>query len=381
MDKKRLIAFTQDIIRVRSMSGEEQAVVARIKAEMETLGFDRLWVDDFGSVIGLIEGAKPGPTLLMDGHCDIVDARASDWKHDPFGAVIEDGWLYGRGVADMKGGLAGMIYAAASVDRSKLAGKVAVSATVLEEVMEGVALKQVMDVLKPAGVIIGKSTNFALNRAQRGRAEIVIETVGKSAHSSSPQAGVCAVHKMIELMNAVEAIPMSSNPIMGKGQFCLTDIISEPFPGHSVVPNRCRVSYDRRTIPGETPESLLESIHALPELKDIEYTVTILDGEEKTYTGKTLKGLKFFPAWAFEEDNFLVDAALRGLRASGFDPKLGSFGFCTNGSYSAGVANVPTIGFGPGTEPDAHTVNEHVKVSDLERAADGFLGMIQSILS
>lgn len=381
MDKQRLIAFTQELIRERSMSGEEQIVVAKVVAEMKALGFDKVWVDEYGSAVGVINGEKPGKTLLMDGHCDIVDARAADWKHDPFAAVIDEGYLYGRGVADMKGPLAAMIYAAASVDRSQLAGKVAVSATVLEEVMEGVALQQVMNVLKPEAVIIGESTNFSLNRAGRGRAEIVVETIGKSAHSSSPQAGLCAVHEMISLMEAVEAIPMPSHPAMGNAQICLTDMVSEPFPGHSVVPNRCRVSYDRRLVPGETPESVLAEIRALPQLKTIQYTLTVLDGEEKTYTGKTLNGLKFFPAWVFEEDHPLVTAALKGLLSSGFDSRLGSFGFCTNAAYSAGIAGVPTIGFGPGTEPDAHTVNEKMKVSDIERAADGYLGMIQAILA
>jgi putative selenium metabolism hydrolase len=381
MDKQSLVFFAQELIRERSMSGEEKAVVNKIVTRMKALAYDKVWVDEFGSAVGVIEGAKPGKTLLLDGHCDIVDARAEDWKHDPFAAVIDGGYLYGRGVADMKGPLAAMIYAAGSVDRSKLAGKVVVSASVLEEVMEGVALQQVMNAVNPDAVIIGESTNFTLNRAGRGRAEIVVETIGKSAHSSSPQAGLCAVHEMMRLMQAVEAIPMPSHPAMGKAQICLTDIVSEPYPGHSVVPNRCRVSYDRRLVPGETPESILATIKALPELKDIQYTMTVLDGEEKTYTGKTLKGLKFFPAWAFEEDHPLVQAALSGLQASGFEPKLGSFGFCTNAAYSAGIAGVPTIGFGPGTEPDAHTANERMKITDIERAADGYLGMIQSILA
>ena len=381
MDKQRLVSFTQGLIRERSLSGEEQAVVAKITAEMTTLGFDRVWVDEFGSAIGVIHGDLPGPILLLDGHCDIVDAVPADWKHHPFEAVIEDGYLYGRGVADMKAALAGMIYAAASVDRRTLHGSVAVSATVLEEVMEGVALQQVMDALHPAAVIIGESTNFTLNRAGRGRAEIVAETFGRSAHSSSPQAGLCAVHEMIRLMQAVETAPMPAHPVIGSAQITLTDIISEPYPGHSVVPNRCRVSYDRRLVPGETPEGIVAAIQSLPGLENIKFRFTVLDGEEKTYTGKVLKGLKFFPAWSFDEGHPIIQAALHGLHSAGLPTRLGSFGFCTNGAYSAGVAGIPTIGFGPGIEPDAHTVNERMKIKDIERAAEGFLGMIQSILS
>jgi putative selenium metabolism hydrolase len=247
--------------------------------------------------------------------------------------------------------------------------------------MEGVALQQVMEVLQPAAVIIGESTNFTLNRAGRGRAEVVVETFGRSAHSSSPQAGLCAVHEMMRLMQAVEAAPMPVHRVIGAAQIVLTDIISEPYPGHSVVPNRCRVSYDRRLVPSETPEGILAGINDLPGLQNVQFRTTVLAGEEKTYTGKSLKGLKFFPAWSFEEDHPIVQASLRGLQAVGIPTRLGSFGFCTNGAYSAGVAGIPTIGFGPGTELDAHTVDERIKVEDIKRAAYGFWGMILSILS
>ena len=238
-----------------------------------------------------------------------------------------------------------------------------------------------MDRIKPDAVIIGEATQFTLNRGGRGRAEIVLETIGKSAHSSSPQAGLCAVHEMMRLIQVVENAPMLSNPVVGKAQVCLTDIVSTPFPGHSVVPNCCRVSYDRRLVPGETPQSVLDGIRNLPGTQDIQYTLDILDGEEKTYTGKMLKGLKFFPAWALSEDHPLVTVAQEGLRASGFDAMLGAYAFCTNGAYSAGIAGVPTIGFGPGSETDAHTVNERMAVNDIQRAAEGYLGMIYAILS
>ncbi len=112
----------------------------------------------------------------------------------------------------------------------------------------------------------------------------------------------------------------------------------------------------------------------------MQYRFTVMEGEEKTYTGKLLKGLKFFPAWSFAEDHPVVQAALRGLKSAGLPTQLGSFGFCTNGSYSGGIAGIPTIGFGPGIEADAHTVNERMKINDIIHAAEGFAGIIQSIL-
>ena len=176
LDVSKLINFTQSLVRIPSFSVQEKAVVERVIEEMHSLGFDRAWIDEYGSAIGVIEGAHSGPTLLLDGHCDTVGAIPADWSHDPFGAEIVGDVMYGRGTADMKGNLAAMLYAAASVDRGQVAGRVAVSATVNEELMEGPTLKAVMDVLHPDGVVIGEATRLNLNRGGRGRAEVVVET-------------------------------------------------------------------------------------------------------------------------------------------------------------------------------------------------------------
>lgn len=382
IDAERLIAFTQSLVRERSLSGQERAVVELILAEMRALGFDRAWADVNGSAIGMVEGASTGPTLLLDGHCDTVGiAPGSHWTRDPFGAEIEDGCLYGRGVADMKGALAAMLHAAASVDRARLAGRVVVSATVVEEVMEGVSLRAVMDAVRPDYVVIGEATELALNRGGRGRAEIQLETLGQPAHSSSPQLGINAVHRMLPVVSAIERLPLQQHPIVGEALLVLTDIISDPYPGHSVVPSRCRVTYDRRLLPGETPESVLGAIMSLPEAAQADLVATLAEGEHATYTGQMLRGQKFFPAWILEESHPLVESASRGLQAAGLAPRLGAYRFCTNAAYSAGVAGVPTVGFGPGSEGDAHVVDERLELRALIAAARGYRGIIEAMLA
>jgi putative selenium metabolism hydrolase len=346
---------------------------------MKSLGFDRVWVDDFGSVIGWIEGNLPGPTLLLDGHCDTVDAYAPDWKHDPWGGEIEIGRLYGRGAADMKGSLAAMVHAVGNLKRGELRGQVAVSATVSEEVAEGGAFKAVVEALRPDFVVIGEATQLNLNRGGRGRAEIQITTFGRSAHSSSPEAGRCAVTDMLRLIQAIADLPISMDPFLGAGSIVLTDIISEPYPGHSVIPYRCQVTYDRRLLPGESKASLLTELSSLPGLEDIEYSLKLADIEERTYTGKQLRGEKFFPAWLLPETHPFVQTALNGLQSAGLKPDIGAYRFCTNAAYSAGIAGIPTIGFGIGREEDAHTVDESIAVDDLLKAALGYQGIIQSI--
>lgn len=381
MNIKRLISFTQALVSQQSLSGQEKPVVERILKEMHDLGFDQVEVDENGSAIGLIEGAASGPTILLDAHCDTVGiAPGVPWRYDPFEAKIENETIYGRGSADMKGALAAMIHAAASLDRAGLAGRVAVSATVMEEVMEGASLQTVMERVKPDFVVIGESTGLNLNRGGRGRAEIQLETIGQPAHSSSPQLGRNAVLDMLPLVAAIEKLPLPSHPLMGPAILALTDIISDPYPGYSVIPSRCRVTYDRRLLPGETPEDVLGVITNLPEAAGITLHARIAQGEHQAYTGATLRGSKFFPAWLLPEDHSLVQTALQGLRSAGLNPSLGAYRFCTNAAYSAGVAAVPTVGFGPATEGDAHIVNEHLSLEALVAAAQGYRGIIKAVV-
>src|ERR1700687_2176138 len=116
IDTDRLTNFTRSLVQTQSLTGEKDPVVELILAEMRDLGYDRAWADENGSAGGVIEGAQPGPTLLLDSHCDTVGiAPGSTWPRAPFGGQVDGAYLYGRGAADMKGALAAMVYAAAAV--------------------------------------------------------------------------------------------------------------------------------------------------------------------------------------------------------------------------------------------------------------------------
>ncbi|GIV77213.1 MAG: peptidase [Litorilinea sp.] len=386
MNQERLVQFARELVQLPSLSGQEQAVARRVQAEMEALGFDQVTVDENGSVIGVIEGREPGNTLLLDAHTDTVDVTSGvPWQRDPFSGAVVDGALHGRGSADMKGALAAMVHAAASLDRSHLRGRVVVSASTLEEVLEGIALQAVMARYPPDFVVIGEATGLNLSRGGRGRAEVRLETVGRPAHSSSPQLGRNAVLDMLQAVAAVEALTLPTHPLMGPAILALTDIISEPYPGHSVIPSICRVTYDRRLLPGETEEDVLGPILALAEgdlaARQIQLRATIATGEYTAYTGNVLRMAKFFPAWLLPEDHAFVQRSLAGLHAAGLQPELTTYRFCTNAAYSAGVAHVPTVGFGPATEADAHVVDERLRLEDLLAAARGYRGIMEAVLN
>jgi putative selenium metabolism hydrolase len=332
--------------------------------------------------VGVIEGSRPGKTVLLDAHIDTVGiSPGAPWRHDPFGAAIDQGALYGRGAADMKGALAAMVHAAAALDRATLAGRVLVSASTLEEVLEGVALHAVMDATPPDFVIIGESTDLNLSRGGRGRAEVHLTTVGRPSHSSAPHLGRNAVLDMMRVIAAVEQIALSTDPVMGPAIFALTDIISAPYPGHSVIPSICQVTYDRRLLPGERKDEVLAAITSLPALADIQLQAEIAIDAYTAFTGATLRSEKFFPAWLLPEDDAFVATALAALNAAGIAARPSAYRFCTNAAYSAGIAGVPTVGFGPATEADAHVIDEHVRLDHLFAAAKGYRAIIEATLA
>ena len=349
--------------------------------ELRKLDYDRVFIDKFGNAVGEINGTNAGKTILLDAHADTVDVQDADWTMNPFSGAIIDGRIFGRGAADTKGNLAAMIYGAAKVDRSKINGTIIVSATVSEEVMEGGSIRNVIEETNPDFVVIGEATELNLNRGGRGRAEIVIETSGKSAHSSSPEVGICAVHEMMKLIAAIDKRPSTMHPLLGSDSMVLTDIISSPYPGSSVIPNSCRVTYDRRLLTGESPESILSDLHKLAGETGVVCRISIVESSEETYTGQKMRGEKFFPAWLFSEEHPFVRKAITALRKAKPDTQINAYRFCTNAAYTAGIAEIPTIGYGLGKESDAHTVDESLSIEELIQASQGYRDIIETVLN
>jgi len=212
-----------------------------------------------------------------------------------------------------------------------------------------------------------------------------VETYGKPAHSANPQAGINAVYQMAKLIEQIRHLSTPSQAELGQGILELTDIKSSPYPGASVVPDYCRATYDRRLLVGETKESVLQPILDLiqqmtahdSQFKGTAYYAT---GSEKCYTGKAIAGERFFPGWLYDEQDEFVQSALRGLRDAGLRPEVTNYSFCTNGSHYAGEAGIKTIGFGPSRENLAHTIDEYIEIEQLFKAAQGYYGILKSVL-
>ena len=376
------------LIKSPSVSGQEQGVVEIARAYWESKGLGSFSVDRYGNFVAEVKGNRPGQTILFDAHIDTVPADPSQWSMDPWCGDIREGKVYGRGASDMKGALASMLAGAAAFHAEtggNFAGRICVAGVVHEECFEGISARLISEAVKPDLVVIGEASRLNLKIGQRGRGEIIVETFGVNAHSANPETGRNAVYDMARVIQAIREIAPEEQEHLGKGILELTDIKSDPYPGASVVPDYCRVTYDRRLLKGETPESVLkplkEKAAALTaEDPAMKIHVSLAEAAEMCYTGNEISGERFFPAWYYDQEEPFVKKALQGLRSAGLAPEITTYSFCTNGSHYAGEAEIPTIGFGPSRENLAHTVDEYIEISQLEGACLGYQGIMKVFL-
>jgi putative selenium metabolism hydrolase len=382
-ERDRIADFALRLVRCQSLSGREGPVSEIISAELKELGLE-VERDALGNVTGTID-AGPGPRVLFDGHMDTVGVTNPDkYQFNPWGERT-NGRLYGRGSMDMKGPLAAAIYGVAALAGRLRRGRVTVSASIAEEFVEGAALLEVARRWQPDSVVICEATSLHLARGQRGRAEVRVEVHGRSTHSSRPDLGINAADLMVDVVTALRGIPTPEHEVLGGGILVLTDLVSSPLPGISVVPDLCTAIFDRRTLPGENESEVLEPIQSLVDdvIARVGATCGVVINEDdfETYTGQRLRAKNFAPAWFFDERSPIVTAALAGVARAGIVPQLSHYAFCTNGSATAGRLGIPTVGFGPGDAERAHRIDEYVEEADLERAQSGYAAIAEELVA
>ncbi len=369
-----IVTFLRDIVKIPSYSGNEEKVVRRIALEMEKVGFDEVKIDPLGNVIGRI-GSGPR-VIAMDAHIDTVElGNEKLWKVDPFGAVLQDGIIYGRGASDQKAGMASLVYGA-KLMRELLGSDgftLYVTGTVMEEDCDGLCWKYIIDnsEVRPDYVVISEPTNLNVYRGHRGRLELQIRTEGRSCHASAPERGVNAVYKMVPVIQGISLLndQLRSDDFLGKGSIAVTQVFFKS-PSQNAVPDECTIQIDRRLTAGETKESVRQELEDIFTNSKTEAEIIPLVYEEPAYTGVVFPMEKYFPTWVLDEDHPLVKKAVESYReVLGTEPGLGKWGFSTNGTVTAGLYGIPTVGFGPGNEIHAHSPDDQVSVEHLVKAA------------
>ncbi len=368
--KADLVKFMQDIIRIPSLSSEEGAVIERARQEMLRIGYDEVTVDPMGNLLGRIGN---GPRVIaFDGHIDTVDVGDPElWDRDPHSGDIEDGILYGRGTSDMKGGVASSIYAGAILKKRGIPENVTfyATATVQEEDCDGLCWQYIIneDKLRPDLVVITEPTSLRIYRGHRGRMELEVHTSGVSCHGSAPERGDNAVYKMAGIIADIEKLNEELQPRepLGKGTVTISEIRSTS-PSLCAVADGCTIHLDRRLTIDETEDTSVAEILALPSVQKAAATVTVLEYAVPSHTGLTYPTRKYYPTWEMAESEPEVQAAISAY-CDAFDkePEVGHWTFSTNGVATAGMHDIPTVGFGPGHEHFAHAPNEQTEVEHL----------------
>jgi putative selenium metabolism hydrolase len=387
VDCEAMIVFAQRLVHTPSLSTQEGAVAALLVGEMQRLGYDDVRLDAMGNVIGRI-GPPDGRKLLYNGHMDTVGVGdETAWQRAPHGGEIVDGVLYGRGASDMKGALAAMVYAGRAIKEraAQLRGALYVVAVVQEEPCEGAAMRHVVERegVRPDWVVLGEATNLQIARGQRGRIELVVKTQGRSCHASAPERGVNAIYEASRLIVGLELLApqLNQDSFLGRGTIAVTEIHAES-GSHNVVPDVCSLIVDRRLTIGETETRALTEVRRVLTREGIKGTVEIPVYRAESHTGWPIEAPQTYPYWITSEAEPLLLTASRVIEAElGFLPRLGRWDFSTDGVYTMGVAGIPTIGFGPGEERFAHTVQEQIRVKDIEAAARVYAALALQMLS
>ena len=362
MDERGLISFCRALIQTKSPSGEEEEVAKIIADEMRKLGFDQVEIDEVGNVIGLIKGNSDF-TIVFDGHMDTVGPGNLDsWEVDPFSAEVIDGWLFGRGAVDMKGSIAAMVYSALKV---KEAGNNLYFVFVVhEEDQEGFGIKHFLERkgIRPDLVVLGEATGLKIAIGHRGRAELLLKVYGSAAHSSMPDLGENALLEACKLLLKMEEIQdrLPSHPVLGRASIAPVSI--KCYPGEiPVIPDRCEILLDRRTVPKESREEIIGNLMKFVRKGEISVRKKVI----KCYTGYKQEVEGYFPAW-------YMNGPLARKVTKLLQTDIMVWKFSTDGAYTAGEAGLPTIGYGPGDQELAHRPNERISLKSLLKSVNGY---------
>ncbi len=388
--------FLRDLIRIPGESCDEKGHIERIAAEMRAVGFDRVEIDPQGNVLGYMGSGK---TLIgFDAHIDTVGiGNRENWQFDPYEGYENEEEIGGRGASDQLGGIVSSVYGAKIMkDLGLLSDKytVLVTGTVQEEDCDGLCWQYIIkeDQVKPAFVVSTEPTDGGIYRGQRGRMEIRVDVQGVSCHGSAPERGDNAIYKMAEILLDIRALNENDaadtteikglvkmldekyNPewkearFLGRGTVTTSEIFFTS-PSRCAVADSCSISLDRRMTAGETWESCLDEIRALPAVKKYGAKVSMYQYDRPSYTGLSYPTECYFPTWVIPADHAVTRAMEEAYRGLYGEPRTDKWTFSTNGVSIMGRFGIPCIGFGPGKEKEAHAPNEKTWKADLVRCA------------
>lgn len=389
---EEMIGLVRDLIRAPSESEHEGDVARVLTEKLKSLGFDEVFSDKYGNVVGVCKGEGGGDNLLFNCHMDQVSTGSlEDWEHPPFSGDIADGYIHGRGASDTKGAMAPQIYGVYMLKKMgvRLKGDVILTFVIDEEPGDMWGMKMLAEEYlqhrKIALCVLGESTGLDVYLGHRGRAEIELHSRGRMSHSSAPWLGINAVDKMVKVLAEVAKLggSMKEDPFLGKASQSVTHISCKP--GYlSTVPDTCLVRIDRRYLPCESAEGVMEDIRAVVEKcaeadPEINVKVKLRETRHTSYTGLTGNDLMDKPAFVVPKDHPYVTKVVDSLRAIGQNPGFGKWNFGTDGAWTHYHLGIPTIGYSCCEEVYCHRPNDRVSIELMVKCAAGVASICAAV--
>lgn len=380
--QQRVISFCQRLIQTPSLPGDEGRVAELVQEEMQHLGYDEVWVDRAGNVIGLMRGGG-GRSIMLNCHLDHMDpGDERQWPFPPYSGRLSRGAIWGRGASDIKGPLAVQVYSVGGLRQAgfDFPGDVYVVGVVMEEI-GGLGTKVLLREIRPDFAILGEATGNQIARGHRGRVEVIVRVRGRAAHASAPQRGINPHYSLARFLLRLQKAPMAEDPEFGPATVAPTLYVTGQ-ESSNVIPDQARLHLDWRNIPGQNPEEIVAQLQALLEESlepASEGWVEILEKELVTYTGYAQRFPDIVPSYALPADHPLVTEAQGVLGgALGRPVAVITWQFATDGGHLM-EADIPTIGFSPGQEDLAHTVQEHIRLDMIREAFVGYGTLVQHL--
>jgi acetylornithine deacetylase len=368
IDRGWTLRLLRELVAIDSVNpafgGPGEATIARrVAGCLQALGLDvTLHQARSGrpSVVGTLRGRGGGRSLMLYAHLDTVGVEGME---APFDATVREGRLYGRGAYDMKGGLAACVAAARSLAEAsaELSGDLHLG-FVADEEHESFGIHEVLSGLHPSGAVVTEPTDLRLCTAHKGFAWIAVETRGRAAHGSRFEEGVDANLRMGRVLAGLDELERElrsrpGHPLLGPPSLHAATLRGGTGP--STYAARCRLEIERRTVPGETPEAVLEEIRALVDAcraEDASFEATV---EPRLWRGP------------FEAD---PHSELAGTVRRELTARQGTSSGDVGESYWMDAAllsaeGVDTVVLGPGGG-GAHAAEEWVELESVYRLAD-----------
>jgi succinyl-diaminopimelate desuccinylase len=367
VDRDRLVERLRRLVRTPSENppGEEAAAGELVSSFCADLGLEvEVFEVEPGrpNVVARWRGDEPGPTLAYCSHIDVVPVgERALWEHDPFGAVVSGGRLHGRGASDAKGPVAAALEAVAALRAAgaPIAGVLELELVADEETMGGCGAGALVDrgVLRPDIAIVGEPTSLKVVHAQRGACWLRVTTRGVAGHGSAPERGVSAIRHMAEVVLQLDAcLPDVVHPVLGGPSINVGTISGGAKV--NVVPAACIIEIDRRSVPPEKEEDVLDSVRAAIEAARTRFPDLEAEVEVQFY-GEPFE---------IPTEARLVQV-MAGATAEARDADAELIGF--RGASDARFlvrAGAEVIVCGPGDITLAHTARESIDLAELEHA-------------